>query len=237
MSVIRSHHYFILFSGFRFHMKAMLDLLLTLYGVRSKAVSGNMENPVVITLAGDGAELTKDITHCTVHMKVADEAALDPTTGEPLFRDSDDRFVNLQSREHCYPVYCRLGKDSKEVIQEKIGPIYRELTAAILEMGWAVKVVYSGDMAYHWRATGKGGGCKNKKFFCHCCDITKDQHHKPSPRPCAECATSNKVCYHWKKLFPIDFSHASKELDEFESKYGQNADSFLNDCELELLGT
>lgn len=179
-----------------------------------------------MTLAGDGAELTSDVSHCTVHLKVADCDAVDPFTKKRLF-DEEEKYFLMQSRDHCFPVMSYIGKDSKESVQEHVGPLYEKLSNVIAQHNLNVTVVYCGDMKWHWNATGMGGGCKNKALFCHYCDMHTDELHSPSQSSCERCLTRGKQCYHRKCLTESDYDAAQVQLNQLEEEIGAKADDFL----------
>lgn len=188
--------------GYQFEVKPFLIALFKIYRLLGKAEQNNLSNPVEISLSGDGAELTSDANHCSVHIKICDKDAVDPRSGQPLWMHSDSG--TCQSREHVYTIFSRMGKDSKEVVDKCVHPVYQLVTDAVTELGWSVKIMYSGDMKWHWNCIGQGGGCKSKRHFCYCCDTLSEDQHIESQTPCAKCADRGLVCYHRRRLTQED---------------------------------
>jgi len=60
-------------------------------------------------------------------------------------------------------------------------------------------ILYCNDLKGTWYLTGKGGGCKNKTFFCHLCSCTKDTlvHYQVENDHCTRCKSRGRVkCFH-----------------------------------------
>jgi hypothetical protein len=48
-------------------------------------------------------------------------------------------------------------------------------------------------MSSIWKSLKKGGGCKNRTLFCHCCSLTKKRVHLARPIPCQSCVEKDRA--------------------------------------------
>lgn len=222
-------------SGYSFLMSEFIPNLLRAYGL-DLSEEETEDEPVVLVLSGDGAVLTPHASHCTVHVKVADARAIDPFTGDPLYLHEEHGQV--QSRELVFPVYSRMGKDSTGVVQTDISEFYDEVRAATASLpGTKVKLVYTGDMKWLWACLASGGGCKNKTHFCYCCDIKKNDQHRPAPTKCDRCLQRNLECYHHHKLTNLDYEQAKQYLAELKREHTVNVAAVQKEQIMYLPGT
>ncbi len=145
----------------------------------------------------------------TAGIKINDPRAIDPISGIPIGME-DSRKV--QSRELCYPCKILIAKDSKTLYDNYYSDFFL-FFRLINEQGFGeftVKENSSGiprfpftisspqDLSSFWKATGRGGACKNKKEFCCQCACQSDDVHLPRQIQCERCVLKGREhCYHY----------------------------------------
>ncbi len=169
------------------------------------------KEPVKISLAIDGADLFHDRTHVSAGVKITDERGYHPVTKQPLFvRDDDgeEKIVKIQSSEMCCFLIIADARDNKSLYEDVFKEFYQwgdkiqheGLPAS--NAGPALfpfKVTHCADLKGSWYLSNRGGGCKNKEFFCTLCTCTKHTltSYKTDDERCDRCkGRQKKKCYH-----------------------------------------
>ena len=176
-----------------------LDELATREGIR-------------ISLSIDGADLFKDRTHVSAGIKITDTRGVHPVTKQPLFMVDNDtneeKIVKIQSSEMCCILVIADARDKKEMYEEVFREFY-DWGKRIGDVGLPASdgnpalvpfhVTHTTDLKASWHLSNRGGGCKNKLFFCTFCPCTKNTllSYKINDDRCARCKRRNKMkCYH-----------------------------------------
>jgi len=171
-----------------------------------------MTSRIKIYLSIDGADLFKDRTHVSVGIKITDTHGVHPVTKQPLFMvDSDtneEKIVKIQSSEMCCILVIADARDKKEMYEEVFKEFYdwgKRIGSVSLPASdgnpalLPFLVTHTTDQKASWHLSNRGGGCKNKRFFCTFCPCRKDSliHYKINNDRCARCKRRHKVkCYH-----------------------------------------
>jgi len=72
----------------------------------------------------DGADLAWGLTQVSAGIKVVDQNARNPLTGELLFGESG--YDQIQSRNHCFPLHIFIAKDNKELYQTHLSSFFED---------------------------------------------------------------------------------------------------------------
>jgi hypothetical protein len=184
--------------GVQFEYEPLLAYLLKLYKLDDVARDPN-ELPVEFSITLDGADLSRNISHVTAGIKINDPRAIDPKSGIPI---GQDHSMPVQSRELCYPFKILIAKDTKELYNTCFADFFAFFqqveVAGFGEFTKPFNVSAPQDMSSFWKSLKKGGGCKTKTMFCHCCSCPKEQVHLERPTRCQRCVEKNSVkCFHW----------------------------------------
>jgi len=167
---------------------------------------------IKISLSIDGADLFKDQTHVSAGIKIMDTRGVHPVTKQPLFMVDNDtneeKIVKIQSSEMCCILVIADARDKKEMYEEVFKEFY-DWGHSIGSVGLPASdgnpalapffVTHTTDQKASWHLSNRGGGCKNKRFFCTFCPCTKDSliHYKINNDRCARCKKRHKAkCYH-----------------------------------------
>ena len=193
------------------------------------------EQSVKVALTVDGADLFKGRTHVSTGVKITDERGLHPITKQPFLvtvreSDNDDMFVKMQTREVCCVMMIADAKDNKHLYEDVFREYYewgeklRLEGLAESELGpklMPFNVTHTPDMKGAWFLSNRGGGCKNKNYFCHLCSCTKSSltSYSVGEQRCDRCKARNRrKCYHWKVC---DIVNVSKMLEDLTLQLGE----------------
>jgi hypothetical protein len=140
---------------------------------------------VNISLSIDGADLFKDRTHVSAGIKTSDSRGVHPVTRQPLFivdKDGEEKMVKMQSSEMCCILIIADARDKKELYHDVFKEFY-EWGAKIQAVGLPASVdgpallpfyvAHTTDLKASWYLSNRGGGCKNKNYFCTFCPCTR----------------------------------------------------------------
>jgi len=157
-----------------------------------------VERGELVTVAAtvDGGELAWQLTQVSAGIKICDERAIDPLTGQRLFGDSGHERV--QSRYVCFPLHVHIAKDNKQFYSEHLEEFFSVLNAIEDEYEGGLQFAQGADMCSLCKTVKRGGAMKNKKYGCYCCNIHKDDLAKPNSTPCPDCIRLGieEACYH-----------------------------------------
>jgi hypothetical protein len=142
---------------------------------------------VKISLSIDGADLFKDRTHVSAGVKITDTRGVHPVTKQPLYciddETKEEKIVKIQSSEMCCILVIADARDKKELYEEVFKEFY-EWGNRISTTGLPASngepallpfvVTHTTDQKASWHLSNRGGGCKNKFFFCAFCPCTKN---------------------------------------------------------------
>jgi len=187
---------------------------------------------VKIALTVDGADLFKGRMHVSTGVKITDDRGIHPISKKPLgvINVDDDiiDYVKVQSQELCCIMTIADAVDNKHFYEDVLRDFYawgdeiRRNGLAASEFGPKLQpftVLYNNDLKGTWYLCNKGGGCKNKTFFCHLCPCTMHSltSYKIGDDRCHWCKSQEKQqCYHHDVCDNV------------------NAQSLLHDLELQL---
>jgi hypothetical protein len=203
---------------------------------------------VKVALTVDGADLFRGRTHVSTGIKVTDERGVHPVTKQPfcVVNDENDEvhFVKVQSSEVCCIMIIADAVDSKEIYSDVFREYYdwgerlRKDGLAESELGpklMPLEVLYCNDLKGTWYLTCKGGGCKNKTYFCHLCACTKDTltDYKIGNDRCARCLTSGRLkCYHHNVCDSVSVRQLLTDLDSqlgvYYEKHGKRYQDIIS---------
>ena len=192
---------------------------------------------VKVSLSIDGADLFKDRTHVSAGIKITDTRGVHPVTKQPLFvmdEDSgEERIVKIQSSEMCCILVIADARDKKELYEDVFKEFYdwgerlRTIGLPASNGNPALRpfvVTHTTDLKASWHLSNRGGGCKNKTFFCTLCPCTKNSliSYKVDGNRCARCQRRNKrKCYHHDVCDSLSVPLLLQRLEESIGTYHQ----------------
>jgi len=162
--------------GIEFDMEELVRLIVTSYGLAEiDSTTGGVE--LAWTL--DGAKITKKAGHICGGFKLVDRRVVDPLTGSPMFIAADaNSSYKVQSRDNCFVAKLIFGKETAKAVQEcfrNCHDFVKKLETKGLPARDGLpalkpfKISSPQDLSSFWKVLDKGGACKQKKLFCHCC--------------------------------------------------------------------
>jgi hypothetical protein len=192
--------------GIEFDMEQLVRLIVTSYGLTDIAVAtGGVE--LAWTL--DGAKITNRAGHICGGFKLVDRRAIDSLTGSPMFLATDaNSSVKVQSRDNCFVAKLIFGRETAKAVQECFSSCHDFVKKLEMEGLPArdglpafkrFKISSPQDLSSFWKVLDKGGACKQKKLFCHCCMCeSKDcASFKVGEGTCDWCKSQgSQKCYH-----------------------------------------
>jgi hypothetical protein len=216
--------------GVQFEYAPLLAYLLKLYKLDDVAKDPN-ELPVEFSITLDGADLSRNISHVTAGIKINDPRAIDPKTGIPV---GQDHSMPVQSRELCYPFKILIAKDTKELYNTSFADFFAFFQQVddhgFGEFTRPFNVSAPQDMSSIWKSLKKGGGCKNRTLFCHCCSLTKERVHLARPIPCQSCVEKDRAkCYHYPVGDTATLAAASERLLSMSINHPHLADGTIKE--------
>jgi hypothetical protein len=216
--------------GVQFEYEPLLAYLLKLYKLDDVARDPNAL-PVEFSITLDGADLSRNISHVTAGIKINDPRAIDPKTGIPI---GQDHSMPVQSRELCYPFKILIAKDTKELYNTCFADFFL-FFKQVQEHGFGeftrpFNVSAPQDMSSFWKSLKKGGGCKTKILFCHCCSCPKSRVHKSRPSPCQSCIDKDRdKCFHYAVGDTATLAAASERLRLMSLNHPYLADATIKE--------
>jgi hypothetical protein len=216
--------------GVQFEYEPLLAYLLKLYKLDDVARDVN-QLPVEFSITLDGADLSRNISHVTAGIKINDPRAIDPKTGIPV---GQDHSMPVQSRELCYPFKILIAKDTKELYNTCFADFFAFFQQVeqhgFGEFARPFNVSAPQDMSSFWKSLKKGGGCKTKTLFCHCCSLSKERVHLPRAIPCQFCVEKNREkCYHYAVGDTATLELASQRLLAMAVNHPHLADATIKE--------
>jgi hypothetical protein len=214
------------------NFEATLRLLLKASNLHDLAKTTSIK----IALTVDGADLFSDRTHVSTGLKITDERGIHPVTKQPLLlvdNDADPTFIKVQSSELCAITIIADARDNKHLYEEVFNDFYewgeKLRTEGLPESRFGPKlhpfsVTHNTDLKAAWYLSDRGGGCKNKTFFCHLCDCTKNTlvSYNVNELRCDRCKRRGKPkCYHHKVC---DEVYVNAMVDDLEQQLGKYYD-------------
>ena len=125
----------------------------------------------------------------------------------------------FQTMENFFPFLIMISKETADVYKNKhiveFFKFFEELKNNGLDGSEKLNISSPQDMASFQKTLGKGGGSGTKKFFCHCCSITKEQRANPRINKCQDCEDKSIPCYHYEvedKKKVEDYKEENKRL-------------------------
>lgn len=215
--------------GIQFDFGKLLYFLLKLYKLDG-AHRDLTQPPVEFSITLDGADLSRNISHVTAGIKINDPRAKDPVSGIPIGCDDSRK---IQSRELCWPFKIIIAKDTKTLYANHFSDFF-DFFKQVAESGFGTYtrgflISSPQDLSSLWKATGKGGACKCKILFCHCCACKSEDVHLPKQIRCERCVVNGREkCFH----HPVGDPATLARLQERLAGMHQN-NAFLNEENLE----
>jgi len=203
---------------------------------------------VKISFCVDGADLVRDRTHVSAGVKITDERGTHPVTKQPLLmvdEDGKESFVNVQSHQMCCVMVIADARDKKELYEDVFRDFYdwgRQLAVngiPATDTEPALRpftVTHGSDMKAQWMLSNRGGGCKNKRFFCTFCSCTKENllSYRELADRCDRCKRRNKDrCYHHDVLDTITVTRLLEELEKVLAHYNERHGKTYAEVKLE----
>jgi hypothetical protein len=216
--------------GVQFEYAPLLAYLLKLYKLDDVARDPN-ELPVEFSITLDGADLSRNISHVTAGIKMNDPRAIEPKTGIPI---GQDHSMPVQSGELYYPFKILIAKDMKELYSTCFADFF-VFFKQVEERGFRdfskpFNVSAPQDMSSFWKSLKKGGGCKTKILFCHCCSCPKSHVHLAHTNCCTSCITKNREkCFHYDVGDTATLAAASERLRLMALNHPYLADAMIKE--------
>jgi hypothetical protein len=177
----------------KFDIKRAVPWLLRKFGLWEYVQRGEM---VTTAATMDGGELAWQLTQVSAGIKICDERALNPLTGQRLFGDSG--YEKVQSRYVCFPLYVHIARDNKEFYLTHLESFFQELNDIKDAYPLGLQFTQGADMCSLQKNLKRGGAMKNKNFGCYCCNIYKSDLARPNSTHCDDCIQLGieEPCYH-----------------------------------------
>jgi hypothetical protein len=186
--------------------------------------------PVEFSITLDGADLLQNILHVTASIKTNNLRAKDPISGNPIGYED---LRKIQSQELCWPFKIIIAKDTKTLYANHFSDFF-SFFKQVEQRGFGTYtrgflISSPQDLSLLWKATGKGGACKQKIYFCCCCACKSEDVHVPSQIRCNRCLlTGRQNCFH----HPVgDTATLSRIEERLAGMHRSNA--FLNEANIE----
>ena len=169
--------------------------------------------------------------------KAVNASAIDLLTGKS---------INYQSRNLCWPSRIVMCRETKKIHTDHINHVCRwwdgckiiDDNGNVLTQNFPsmkpFDSCYPSDMSASWKLTKKGGGSKNKRMFCHCCDTCSENMHTPNDIMCDSFTElksndpehENKLSFYCKEMMAE--KHRKVTQDECDDVM-KNIDAFSED--------
>jgi hypothetical protein len=186
---------------FLFEIYNFIRLLMKGFGLVELAKTGSTSSPVMLCWTLDYAQLTRELGHLTGGLKIVDPRSVDPVSGNLLVL-----LGKFQSRDLSFPCQLAFVKDSKQSYKECFGNFFEIFNAKKLVVPATdtmpelsnFDVSSCQDLAFGWKTTTLGGGCKSTEYFCPQCMVSRKtvSDYKPADKKCSRCIRlGNERCY------------------------------------------
>jgi hypothetical protein len=212
-------------SVFFINFQKALRLLLKACHLHDRAT----RERVKISLVIDGADLFKDRTHVSAGVKICDPNGVHPVTKQPLFirhEDGSEQIIRIQSSEMCCILIIADAHDKKDLYEDIFRGFY-DRGSLISTVGLPADgnepalrpfvVTHTTDLKASWYLSYRGGGCKNKNFFCTLCPCTRNSliSYKVDNWRCNRCKRKgNNKCYHHEVCDSISVEYLLQCLED-----------------------
>ncbi len=94
------------------------------------------------------------------------------------------------------------------------------------------------DLSASWKGLQKGGACKQKRFFCHCCPLQSEHIHHLNDtkcdRYCSQWMDDNWHCYHHPVTGKKQLQEMKNDIEEIKSKLVAGFDRISNTSKLKI---
>jgi hypothetical protein len=94
------------------------------------------------------------------------------------------------------------------------------------------------DLSASWKGLQKGGTCKQKRFFCHCCPLQSEHVHQPNDtkcdRYCSQRMNDDWHCYHHQVTGEQQLQEMKNEIEEIKSKLVAGFDRISKNSKLKI---
>jgi hypothetical protein len=216
--------------GIVFDYPKLLTYILKLFKLDVVA-SDPTQPPVEFSITLDGADLSRNISHVTAGVKINDPRAIDPVTGIPIGCEDSTK---VQSRELCFPFKVLIAKDTKTLYDNYYTDFF-SFFKQVEQNGFGAfprPFIISSpqDMSSFWKVFKKGGACKNKGHFCHCCACHSDVVHLPRQIRCERCVLKGREsCHHYVVGDAETLSRAQERLQGMQATAPYLADAGIKE--------
>jgi hypothetical protein len=200
----------------KFDLRRAVPWLLKQFKLWSHVQRGEL---VTTAATVDGGELAWQLTQVSAGVKICDERAINPLTGQRLFGESG--YDKVQSRYVCFPLYVHIAKDNSEFYSNHLASFFNELNAIEDENPLGLQFTQGADMCSLHKTVKRGGAMKNKNYACYCCSIHKDSLAKPNPARCQDCIAlqMEEPCYHQQVSDEALMQRLKEDHDDMVSQY------------------
>jgi hypothetical protein len=149
-------------NSIKFDLRRAVLWLLDKFGLWQYVERGEL---VTTAATVDGGELAWQLTQVSAGIKICDERACNPLTGQRLFGDSG--YERVQSRYVCFPLHVHIAKDNKEFYSNHLDRFFQELNSIEDEHPLGLQFTQGADMCSLHKTLKRGGAMKNKNFGCY----------------------------------------------------------------------
>jgi hypothetical protein len=214
-----------------------LRLACDMYGIKEKA----KRTGVAISESIDASQITKNLHVITAGFKMQDVDAINPIMGKALCVDGI--YDNVQSRDHVFPVQLLMAKETKESYQACRGffEFMRDGTTFFwqaLDGFEEIELTATMDLSASWKGLQKGGACKQRRFFCHCCPLESDNVHHPNDEKCnrffAQRDNDDWLCYHHNITSEQQLQQMKDDISTIQSKLLESFDRIEKQSKLKV---
>ena len=187
--LVESHEDMVLFNPER-----LFRFMLDVFQLKEKAERGHLR----FCITGDGADLcssTNTASQCLFGLKLIDQDAINPISGEPLLcsfvanSDGEMRrtYHGAQSLETCIVAGAVMAKEKQVMKSEWFKSIIsfakKTESEGVAANGDAEAIpaqkdglVGCGDLSFQQKMSSLGGPCKAMRFFCTYCETNSGDH-------------------------------------------------------------
>jgi hypothetical protein len=95
------------------------------------------------------------------------------------------------------------------------------------------------DLSASWKGLKKGGACKQKRFFCHCCPLQSDDVHHPNEtkcnRFCSQRTDESWLCYHHDITSEQQLQQMKEDIASIQARLVQSINVIEESSKVKLL--
>jgi hypothetical protein len=215
-----------------------LHLACDMYGITEKA----KRTGVSISESIDASQITKNLHVITAGFNMQDVDAINPTSGKALCIEGIHDNVQSPKKQRratklskaFFEFFALAGDKSKS---RDGTPYYWEAVEGFHEIDPTATM----DLSVSWKGLRKGGACKQRRFFCHCCTLESDNVHHPNDEKCQSFCSQRDdedwLCYHHSITSEQQLQQMKEDISNIQSKLMESIDNIEKQSRVKLYAT